>query len=273
MNPMRCSSSYHGLETTRKWLPSYDGSLLKYFKDLFSTGIYGCFHHFLSTFCFGFGSRSLFFGANLGSCDAKPRNQPSVSCLLERAPSIWQGLPASNQMCWDGQIVQVSGTHLALERSRDDFTSKSLESSVKYPKKILGIHNVPKRTKRIQKACSCMSLSTCFMKQNLPTEPFPWWLLEVFIPGLYRFQATHPMLAHATSCKIVRTWFCSKNYVEETHWNMVSIRFWPMPNWIELPFCWNSAITGPLYCWERSVCESYDAALDLTDKGELGWDD
>ena len=46
----------------------------------------------------------------------------------------------------------------------DDF-SKSL------PQKILGIHNVPKKPlKKIHKnTCSCMSPSTCFMKQNLPS--------------------------------------------------------------------------------------------------------
>lgn len=111
-------------------------------------------------------------------------------------------------MCWDVQIVQVSGTRFFRWKEAEMIsTSKSLESSVKYPTKILGIHNVPKHPKRIQKACSCMSLSTCFMKQNLPTEPFPWWFLEVFIPGLYRLQSTHPMLARATSCKIVRPWF------------------------------------------------------------------
>lgn len=89
-------------------------------------------------------------------------------------------------------------------------TSKSLESSVNTRKKSLEsttFRNARKGSKKIQKTCSCMSLSTCFMKQNLPTEPFPWWFLEVFIPGLYRFQSTHPMLAHATSCKIVRPWF------------------------------------------------------------------
>lgn len=154
--------------------------------------------------------------------------------------------------------------------------SKSLESSVKYPKKILGIHNVPKRPKRIQKDPKSMFLHVSI---NLFHEAEPSnWTLSVMVSGSLRsrivpISINPPDVGPSTSCKIVRPWFCSKNYVEETHCNMVSIRFWPMPNWIELPFCWNSAITGPLCCWERSVFESYDAALDSTDKGELGWDD
>ena len=150
----------------------------------------------------------------------------------------------------------------------------------KYPTKILGIHNIPKRTKRIQKDPKNMflhvSITLFHEAEPFQLNPFHDGFWKSSFPDCTDFnQPTRcwPMQHHAKSCDHDFIWFCSKNYVEETHWNMVSIRFWRMPNWIELPFCWNSAITGPLYCWERSVFESYDAALDSTDKGVLGWDD
>ena len=104
--------------------------------------------------------------------------------------------------------------------------SKSLESSVKYPKKILGIHNVPKRPKRIQKDPKSMFLHVSI---NLFHEAEPSnWTLSVMVSGSLRsrivpISINPPDVGPSTSCKIVRPWFCSKNYVEETDWNMVSI--------------------------------------------------